>query len=153
MKAAKVGRRLRTRREPKPKLATKSVAAFEQEYADSKDGQARYSAMARVYEHLEANKRQTRLVIPTKTVKFGIFGDTHFGSLYEDLDALNAYADACRAAKVQCMIHAGDVLEGYKLYRGQEFETPQARLGSTEHVVQGSRAGLWRAGLFHHRQP
>ena len=34
MKAAKVGRRLRTRREPKPKLATKSVAAFEQEYAD-----------------------------------------------------------------------------------------------------------------------
>jgi predicted phosphodiesterase len=125
MKTAKVGRGLRTRREPKPKptLPTKSVAAFEEEYANSTEGQNRHSAMARVYEHLEANKRQTRLVIPTKTVKFGIFGDTHFGSLYEDLDALNAYADACRAAKVQCMIHAGDVLEGYKLYRGQEFET------------------------------
>jgi predicted phosphodiesterase len=101
----------------------KTVKDFEQAYAASPEGQSKYSAMARVYEHLEATKRQTKLEIPTDTIRFGIFGDTHFGSLYEDLDALNAYAHACREAKVHCMIHAGDVLEGYKLYRGQEFET------------------------------
>jgi hypothetical protein len=107
----------------KPKKALKTVKDFEEAYAKSPEGQSKYSAMARVYEHLETNKRQTKLEIPTDTVRFGLFGDTHFGSLYEDLDALNAYAQACRDAKVQCMIHAGDVLEGYKLYRGQEFET------------------------------
>ena len=105
------------------KKAVKTVADFEAEYAASSEGQQRYTALARVYEHLEANKRQAKLKVPTDTIRFGIFGDTHFGSLYEDLDALRAYAQACRDAKVHCMIHAGDVLEGYKLYRGQEFET------------------------------
>jgi predicted phosphodiesterase len=106
-----------------PKKPRKTVKDFEAEYAASPDGQQRYSAMARVYQHLEATRRQNRLVIPSETVRFGIFGDTHFGSLYEDLEALQAYARACREAEVHCMIHAGDVLEGYKLYRGQEFET------------------------------
>jgi hypothetical protein len=76
----------------------KTVADFEKAYAESPEGQSRYSAMARVYEHLEASKRQTKLEIPADTIRFGIFGDTHFGSLYEDLDALNAYAAACREA-------------------------------------------------------
>jgi len=102
---------------------TRTVAAFEEGYAQSAEGQQRYSAIARVYQHLDATKRQAELKVPTETIRFGIFGDTHFGSLYEDLGALRAYAAACRNAKVHCMIHAGDVLEGYKLYRGQEFET------------------------------
>ena len=47
----------------KRRKALKTVADFEQEYASSKDGQARYSAMARVYEHLEQTKRQTLSLI------------------------------------------------------------------------------------------
>jgi hypothetical protein len=106
----------------KTKRKTKSLAEFAADYEKSPEGQQRYSAMARVLEHLESTRRQTKIQVPDETVVFGVFGDTHFGSHFEDLDALNAYAQACRDRGVTCMIHAGDILEGHKLYRGQEFE-------------------------------
>jgi predicted phosphodiesterase len=105
------------------KKKPKTVQQFENEYIASPAGQERISGMSRILEHLQNTKRTTSIKIPEDTIRVGIFGDTHFGSLYEDLEALNAYAGACRERGVQAMVHAGDVLEGHKLFRGQEYET------------------------------
>jgi predicted phosphodiesterase len=106
----------------KTKRRTKSIDSFKEEFFSSPAGRERISGMARVQEHLSTIRRTTKLRVPNETIRIGIFGDTHFGSHYEDIEALNAYAAACRAAKVTAMLHAGDILEGHRLYRGQEFE-------------------------------
>ena len=106
----------------KTKTKPKKVSQFADEFYASPAGQEKISGMARVQQHLDTISRKNRIQLPSGMVRIGIFGDTHFGSRYEDLAALNTYAQACREAKVQCMIHAGDILEGHRLYRGQEFE-------------------------------
>jgi predicted phosphodiesterase len=62
------------------------------------------------------------------TIKFGLIGDTHIGSGYQRTDALKAFYDACAAEGVKQVLHVGDVIDGWHVYRGQEFELhPNAR--------------------------
>jgi len=62
------------------------------------------------------------------TITFGIISDTHIGSLYQRVDALSAFYRHCERRGVRIVLHAGDVLDGWKVYRGQEFELhPGAR--------------------------
>lgn len=56
------------------------------------------------------------------TIKFGVIGDTHLGSRFEALDPLQSLYGAFEAAGVKDVLHAGDVLDGHKVYKGQEFE-------------------------------
>jgi UDP-2,3-diacylglucosamine pyrophosphatase LpxH len=56
------------------------------------------------------------------TIKFGVIADTHIGSLYQRTDGLRLFYDRCGAEGVENVLHAGDVLAGWKVYRGQEFE-------------------------------
>jgi predicted phosphodiesterase len=53
---------------------------------------------------------------------FALLGDTHIGSLYAHGAALQGFYDYCDKRRVSCVFHAGDVLDGHKVYRGQEFE-------------------------------
>ena len=101
----------------------KTVEQFKQQYESSDEGMAKISGMRRVIEHLQGNKRSTTIEVPETGICFGLFGDTHNGSLYEDIGALNAYTKEAVEAGAQCFLHAGDCLEGHKLYKGQEFET------------------------------
>lgn len=65
-----------------------------------------------------------RLDVPSdgNTLRFGLIGDPHFGSLYEDLDALTAFYAEAKRQGVQLVLVAGDVLDGHGMYAGQEFE-------------------------------
>jgi hypothetical protein len=56
------------------------------------------------------------------TVRFGVIGDLHIGSLYAHTSALAAYYEHCEAEGVSLVLNAGDVLDGHKVYKGQEFE-------------------------------
>lgn len=56
------------------------------------------------------------------TIKFGIIGDTQIGSLYQRMDALKAFYEYCVCEDINTVLHAGDVLDGWKVYKGQEFE-------------------------------
>lgn len=53
---------------------------------------------------------------------FGIVSDTHLASTKERLDCLNKMYDIFRREGIQAVYHAGDISEGWGVYRGQEFE-------------------------------
>jgi len=53
---------------------------------------------------------------------FGVISDTHLASKKERLDELNAMYDIFKAEGVEVVFHAGDITEGWGVYRGQEFE-------------------------------
>lgn len=55
-------------------------------------------------------------------VKFGVMSDLHLGSLHHFPDALDAYYEILQEYGVDTIYCAGDVLEGHRVYKGQEFE-------------------------------
>jgi hypothetical protein len=71
-------------------------------------------------------KRQKPYEVPIRSegncIKFGVIGDTQIGSLYQQRVALTAYYERCAAEGVMTICHTGDVLDGWRVYRGQEFE-------------------------------
>ena len=71
-------------------------------------------------------KRQRPYEVPVSTrdneIKFGLIADTHIGSLYQRTDALRAFYTHCEREGVEDVLHAGDVLAGFNVYRGQIFE-------------------------------
>jgi hypothetical protein len=85
------------------------------------------AAISALQESLMASyKRQKPYDVPVKSdenvIRFGLIGDTQIGSLYQERDALNAYYARCADEGVTDILHAGDVLDGWRVYRGQEFE-------------------------------
>lgn len=71
-------------------------------------------------------KRIRPYEIPVKTennvIRFGLIGDTQIGSLYQRLDALKLFYERCADEGIEIILHAGDVIDGWHVYRGQEFE-------------------------------
>ena len=62
------------------------------------------------------------------TLRFGVVADTQIGSLYQRIDALRAFYTHCGREGISVIFHAGDVLDGWRVYRGQEFELhPQGK--------------------------
>jgi len=56
------------------------------------------------------------------TLRFGAFGDTQLGSLYERVDCLHAFYQQAAARGIQLMLHTGDVLDGVNMYKGHIYE-------------------------------
>lgn len=56
------------------------------------------------------------------TLRFAVVGDTHWGSLYERLDAFLAFMRMCEREGIREVYHCGDVLDGHGIYKGQAFE-------------------------------
>ena len=57
-----------------------------------------------------------------KQVKIGIISDTHIGSLYARQDILNSAYEIFEKEGVGSVYHVGDLIEGEKMFRGQEYE-------------------------------
>lgn len=56
------------------------------------------------------------------TLTFGLLGDTQFGSIYERIDALKEFYSLCYREGIRDVLHSGDVLDGWNVYKGQAFE-------------------------------
>lgn len=71
-------------------------------------------------------KRTRPYEVPVKNdgniIRFGLIGDTQIGSLYQRLDALKVFYERCAAEKIVDILHTGDVVDGWRVYKGQEFE-------------------------------
>jgi len=85
------------------------------------------AAISALQESLMATyKRQKPYEVPVKSdeniIRFGLIGDTQIGSLYQNRDGLKAYYKQCHEEGVDDILHGGDVLDGWRVYRGQEFE-------------------------------
>jgi DNA polymerase II small subunit/DNA polymerase delta subunit B len=59
---------------------------------------------------------------PGSIYKFGIFSDPQMGSKYQQMTHLHSFYKKCEEEKVDAMLCAGDVVDGEKVYRGQEYE-------------------------------
>lgn len=60
--------------------------------------------------------------ITDEVVRIGVIADTHLCSTEEKLSELKTFYDICRKMGVKEVFHAGDLLCGWKVYRGQENE-------------------------------
>lgn len=55
-------------------------------------------------------------------LRFALFGDTQFGSLYAHTAAVAAFYEYALQNGATDFYHTGDVLDGHRVYKGQEFE-------------------------------
>lgn len=71
-----------------------------------------------------SKKKSTEYVsYPDKyKIKFGVVSDTHLGSSSYNEEALNKFYDRCVSENITTVLHAGDLVDGIKIYKGQEFE-------------------------------
>lgn len=63
---------------------------------------------------------------------FGVVSDTHFGSKKADVDSLHKFYDIAYASGVRTFLHAGDWMDGMRVYKGQEMQ--QNKIGFDEQV-------------------
>ena len=57
-----------------------------------------------------------------KTTRVAIVSDTHLGSRYQQLSYLRAFYRYCSRKGISVVLHAGDLVDGERIYRGQEYE-------------------------------
>jgi len=72
-----------------------------------------------------SNKLDKKLRLETtrgKKARFGLIGDTHIGSKYDNLQRLNFAYKVFQARGIKTVYHTGDIVDGEKMYRGQEYE-------------------------------
>lgn len=59
---------------------------------------------------------------PKNHIKIGLMGDTQLGSLYERPDINECLYNIYEKEGIEHVYHTGDLVEGEKVYRGQEYE-------------------------------
>jgi predicted phosphodiesterase len=91
---------------------------------EKKHGGSKIAALEAALKQQAAARHPIHLELPSATniLKFGVIGDTHYGSRYEATDAIEALYRWFDSNGVENVLHAGDVLDGHKVYHGQEFE-------------------------------
>lgn len=60
--------------------------------------------------------------LPTNTFKFGVISCTHIGSKYQQMTHLTSFYEECERQGANLVLHCGDLVDGEKIYRGQEYE-------------------------------
>jgi DNA polymerase II small subunit/DNA polymerase delta subunit B len=107
------------------KAAKKTLAQFEEVHGQSKIKtlehrlaveRAKVEALADVQGKVIVEKSNEN------TILFALTGDRHAGSLYHHGVALNAFYEYVESRGVNLVIDSGDILDGHRVYKGQEFE-------------------------------
>ena len=102
----------------------KTIKDFEAHYLTTKEGKSRVAELEAALARQACRTITVRLPAG-KPIRFGLIGDTHLGSIYENLPALRAFYEHCREVGIDTILHAGDVLDGEKMYKGHEYEIHQ----------------------------
>lgn len=58
----------------------------------------------------------------TQTIRFGLMGDTQFGSKYAQITYLHNFYDLCASMGITDVYHTGDITDGLKMRPGHEYE-------------------------------
>ena len=58
----------------------------------------------------------------TKIIKFGLMGDTQFGSKYAQITYLRTFYEICADEGITDIYHTGDITDGLKMRPGHEYE-------------------------------
>lgn len=124
-----LGRQHGTRRENErygdEPMTKKSLEDFEQKHGGSviekltkqlAAEKAKVEALAGIQHEITVEETDT------PHIAFGLIGDVHIGSLYYYSEALEAYYKILSHRGIDKVFIAGDILDGHRIYKGQEFE-------------------------------
>lgn len=78
-------------------------------------------------------------------VLFGVISDTHFGSRYCLPKQLEDFVKRAYQRGVRTFLHAGDFLDGAKMYKGHEFES--SAYGMDDQIVEAGRLLPYYSGI------
>ena len=68
--------------------------------------------------------------------KWGVVADTHLCSRYQQLSALWDFYRICKQRQIDTVFHCGDIVDGERIYRGQEYELfVHGADGQTEYAI------------------
>lgn len=73
---------------------------------------------------LSGQKEKVHIVKQTgrDILRFAVFGDTQIGNAYACPENMEAFMSLAKDRGCEVALHSGDLLDGWKVYRGQEFE-------------------------------
>lgn len=106
-------------------MKKKTVADFEVQHGQPKLKEmerkleverAKVEALAGNKSHVTIQKQEDC------TFRIGVTGDRHFGSLYHAEDSLASFYEYAQSQGVKDIYDAGDILSGWKVFKGHEFE-------------------------------
>lgn len=99
----------------------KTLAEFKDEFEATPEGMDVVDQKAKHKQQVAGLHRHR--VIPTEDeVCFGAISCTHYGSLYANEDGVNEFYKEAKRQGAQFVLHCGDVCDGFKMHKGQEFE-------------------------------
>ena len=73
-------------------------------------------------EELTRHYQSSNLCFTGTVHRFGVISDTHLGSLFADKALLNYAYEVFAEEGIKTVLHAGDLCDGMRMYKGQEFE-------------------------------
>lgn len=106
-------------------MKKKNLSDFEVSHGQSKIKELKRSLeveRAKVEALAEIQNASTVKVKGGDEFAFGLIGCTHFGSLCCNQSAMEAFYEYAASRGIGTIYHGGDVLDGHRVYRGQEFE-------------------------------
>lgn len=68
------------------------------------------------------SNREVSVTLPGDEIEIALISDTHLVSVHTDEQALNDFYDLCVQRGITTVIHAGDIVEGMGVYKGQTHE-------------------------------
>ena len=110
---------------------SKSLKDFEDKHGQEKIADLQKQLAAETRKVATLSNIQNRLNIVAskeRTVRFGLIGDLHIGSLHANEGALQGFFDYMHSQKVTQCFATGDIIEGVRVYKGQEFEVSEVGL-------------------------
>jgi predicted phosphodiesterase len=105
-----------------PRHKTLKPSKFKQighEYPKDTESKALYK---RILQEIRRKPVSIHSYFPRNHAKIGLCSDTQCGSLYERLDLISALYRIFRKDGISHVYHAGDLIDGEKVYRGHEYE-------------------------------
>lgn len=99
----------------------KTLDTFKAEFEATPEGIER-TDQTRRHKEQSAGIKRTRTIPTDEEVVFGVMSCTHYGSLFSNIEGARAFYAECRRQDARFVLHVGDVLDGYKMHKGMEFE-------------------------------
>lgn len=106
-------------------MSKRSIGEFETVHGGSRIKALQHQLeveQAKVEALADVQNKVSIIKTPGTVIRFGITSDRHYGSLYHNENALAAFYEHCQKEGIQSIYDAGDMLDGHRVYKGQEFE-------------------------------
>ena len=101
-----------------PGIVLKLIERLNSQQYDIQETDGQYRLLREVME----GEQVFRENIQGRRFKFGVCGDTHLCSKYQQLSYLNQFYERCKRDQISVIYHTGDILDGEGLYRGHRYE-------------------------------